>query len=93
MGLSQFFSVEGTTYMIELEKPIRTGFFFWCDGPNLQLQRFLNSVRKPSFPFFSSFFFWPDNAFNVKLKGADLFVIGPSGILRKKGLTYNFRYI
>ena len=51
MGLSQFFSVEGT--MIELEKPIRRGFFFLrCDGPNLQLQRFLNSVRKPIFLFF-----------------------------------------
>ena len=48
-------------YTIKLEKPIRRGFFFFkrCDGPNLQLQRFLNSVRTP-------FFFLPDNyAFNV----------------------------
>ena len=46
-------------YTIELEKPIRRVFFFLrCDGLNLQLQRFLNSVRKP--------IFWPDNyAFNV----------------------------
>ena len=38
-------------YTIELEKPIRRGFFFFlrCDGPNLQLQRFLNSVRNPHF--------------------------------------------
>ena len=43
-------------YTIELEKPIRRGVFFKrCDEPNLQLQRFLNSVRKPIFSF--SFFF------------------------------------
>ena len=53
MGLSQFFSVEGTAR--ETRETHSSGIFFffdWCDGPNLQLQRFLNSVRKPNFPFF-----------------------------------------
>ena len=74
-------------YTIELEKLIRRVFFFLrCDGPNLQLQRFLNSVRKPIF------LAWQLRFQRVKLKEADLSVIGPSGSLRKKGLTYN-RYI
>ena len=63
--VSVLFSWRG--YTIELEKPIRRVFLFKrCDGPNLQLQRFLNSVRKPIF--FLFLFFWPDNFQRVKLK-------------------------
>ena len=78
-------------YTIELEKPIRRGFFFFlrCDGPNLQLQRFLNSVRKPIFLFF--FLAWQLSFQRVKLKEADLSVIGSSEILRKKKkLMHNY---
>ena len=48
--------------------------------------------KKTNFSFFL-FLAWQLRFQRVKLKEADLSVIGPSGILRKKGLTYNFRYI
>ena len=62
-----------------------------CDGPNLQLQRFLNSVRKPTFLFFGG----PDNyAFNVwNLKERICLWLAQVEFYAKKGLTDNFRYI
>ena len=50
-------------------------------GLTYNFKRVLNSVRKPIF-----FFFWPEQLRfqRVKLKEADLSVIGPSGILRKR---------
>ena len=73
MGLSQFFQLKG---LYDRTRETHSWVFFFfvfflrCDGPNLQLQRFLNSVRKPIF-----FWAWQLRFQRVKLKEADLSVI------------------
>ena len=81
----------------ELEKPIRRGFFFFffflIGVMDLTYNfKVFEHRKKTNFPFFFFFLTWQLRLQRVKLKGTDLSVIGPSGILRKKGLTYNFRY-
>ena len=78
-------------YTVELEKPIRRGVFKRCDGPNLQLQRFLNSVKNQFFSFCS---FFPDNyAFAwILMERICPWLAQVEFYAKLKGLTYDFRY-